>query len=430
MSAVAQRPRRILLVAYFYPPLNSIGARRPAALATWLRRRGHDVTVLTSAHAGTSPDDAAQAVVRARDLLATRLNWRRGQGLAVATGRADAAWNPDPGFWGSIFVPDVQVVSWLPFALGAARRLHRQAPFDVVVTTSPTEVVHGVGAVLHPRGAAWIADLRDGWRFEAPRPDWPTAPQRRLDDALERLVARRADALVTVTEPLSADLRRRHGAEVETIPNGFDPEAEVAERLPPGALDARKLTLLHTGGLGAERSLRPVLEALVRIARTDADAAERVELVLAGQRTAAEAALYAEPAYAPFVRHLGFVSRPEALALQRAADVLVLVTSGVRTGEATGKLYEYLAAARPIVVLGDRSAAGDLVVRSGAGLAIPTGDADAAEAALRRILAGELQQPPPAASAPFAYPAIAERYEVTIERAIERRALTRAAAGG
>jgi glycosyltransferase involved in cell wall biosynthesis len=418
MSERAAVPRRILLVAYFYPPLNSIGARRPSALAKWLRRRGHDVTVLTSVQSGRAPDDAHAGVMRTRDLLATRLNWR-GQSLEVATGRSDAAWDPDPGVWGKLFVPDVQVVSWMPFAVATARRLHRRRAFDAVVSTAPLEVGHAVGLALQRVGVPWVADFRDGWRFEAPRADWPLAVQRRLDDALERHVVRRAEALVTVSEPLSADLRRRHGVAVETITNGFDPEDEALAGEPPvGAIDSAKLTLAHTGGLGAERTLRPLLEALARLAAEDTSMRDRVEIVLAGQQTAQERALYADPAHAPFVRHIGYVERSASLALQRAVDALVLVTSGVRTGEATGKLFEYLAAGRPILVLGAGSAAGDIVIEAGAGLAIPTRDADAAEAALRRILAGDVPAPRPDAAAAYAYPALAERYEQVIERAI------------
>jgi glycosyltransferase involved in cell wall biosynthesis len=415
----ATTPRRVLLVAYYYPPQNIIGARRPAALAKWLRRRGHEVTVLTSVQAGHGPDDAPSRLVRTRDLLATRLNWR-GQSLDVVTGNSDAAWGPGANFWGAIFVPDVQLLSWAPFAVEAGLRLQRREPFDVVVTTSPIESAHAVGLALRRRGVPWVADLRDGWRFEAPRDAWPLRAQRALDGGFERVVVRRADRVVTVSEPLSQDLRARHGIEVQTITNGFDPEEEPGAP-PEGAIDPGKLTLVHTGGLGHERTLAPLLEALARLAHEDPALAERVELVLAGAQTSDERELYAQPAYAPFVRPLGFVAREQAMALQRAADVLVLATSGVRTGEATGKLFEYLAAGRPILVLGAGSAAGDIVEREGAGIAIPVRDADAAEAALRRALAGELPQPPPSAREAYAYPALAERYEQVLEAAIAQR---------
>ena len=386
------RPLKILIVAYFYPPQNITGARRPAALAKWLGRRGHEATVLTSRQAGSGPDPAGARITRTRDLLATRLNWR-GDSLKVVTGASDATWTPGANFWGAIVVPDVQLVSWLPFAVAAARRLQRRHGFDAVITTSPIDSAHLVGLALQRQGVPWIADLRDGWRFEAPREEWPLALQRRADDVLERLVVRRADAVVTVTEPLSADLRRRHGIAVETITNGFDPEdAPAAAAAPERA--PRKRALVYTGGLGKERTLRPVLEALARMAEDDPGLADRVEVVLAGPQTAQEREVYATPAFAPFVRTLGFLDRPETVALQRSADVLLLVTSGSRTGEATGKLYEYLAAGRPILVLGAGSAAGTIVTEAGAGLAVPTHDAAAAETALRRLLDGDVPTPP------------------------------------
>jgi glycosyltransferase involved in cell wall biosynthesis len=411
---------RLLLVAYYYPPQNIIGARRPAALAKWLRRHGHEVTVLTSVQSGSGPDPGPSRLVRTRDLLATRLNWR-GQSLEVVTGEREATWDPGANFWGAIFVPDVQLVSWVPFALESALRLHHRHHFDAVITTSPLESAHLAGAALQRRGVPWVADLRDGWRFEAPREEWPLRVQRRFDDALERFVVRSADAVVTVSEPLAADLRRRHRVHVETITNGFDPDdAEAGPATPPPATPG-KLVLTHTGGLGTERTLRPVLEGLARIAEREPDLADRVELVLAGAWTSAEQELYATPAFAPFVRHVGFLPRREAIALQRAADVLVLVTSGARTGEATGKLFEYLAAGRPILVLGAGSAAGDIVTGAGAGMAIPTHDADAAEQALRTILAGGLPAPPASAIAPFSYPALTERYERLLESVRARR---------
>jgi glycosyltransferase involved in cell wall biosynthesis len=416
VSARASVRRRVLLVAYFYPPLNSIGVRRPYALAKWLRRRGHEVTVLTSVQSGTAPDDAAQGVVRTRDLLATRLNWR-GDSMRTVTGQSDATWDPDPGVWGKIFVPDVHVVSWMPFLAATALWLHRRHRFDAVISTSPLEVAHAAGLSL--RRVPWIADFRDGWRYEAPRADWPLALQRRLDDALERLVVKRADVVVTVSQPLSDDLRRRHGIAVETVTNGFDPDDESGVgTLPPGAVDPAKVTFVHTGGLGSERTLRPLLEAL---ARMEPELSGRVEIVLAGQQTVEERGMYAEPAYAPYVRHLGYVERPTALTLQRAADVLVLVTSGARTGEVTGKLFEYLAAGKPILALAGGSAAGTILGEAKAGIVIPTHDTGAAEHALRRILGGELDSLPEGPHSAFGYPAIAERYEGLIERAIAAR---------
>jgi glycosyltransferase involved in cell wall biosynthesis len=420
VSARSGPARRILLVAYFYPPMNIIGARRPHALAKWLRRRGHDVLVLTSRYTGLAGGDPSIPVLRTRDLLATRLNWRR-ENFEVVTGQRSGSWEPGPGIWGSIFVPDVQLISWAPFALAAALRLHRRLRFDAVITTSPVESTHGVGLALSRRGVPWVVDLRDGWRFEPVREEWPARAQRRLDELLERVVVRGAETVVTVSEPISADLRCRYGVDAVTITNGFDPDDLRDAQPPAGAVSPHKITLAHTGALGSTQTLEPLLEALARLGREDPSLPDRVELVLAGAQTGAQRALYAQPQFAPFVRHLGFMSHEHSMGLQREADLLILVTSGLRTSEATGKLYEYLGASRPILVLGAGSAAAEIVVGAGAGSAIPVRDADAAEQALRELLATPPRRPPEGAGEPYAYPVLAARYEQTLERAITRR---------
>lgn len=414
--------RRILIVSYFYPPRNMIGARRPHALAKYLRRLGHDVTVLTTVHSGRGPDGAAQRLLRTRDLLATPLNWRRAN-LDLASGGGSGDWQPGFPEWMNALmpVPDPQLVSWVPFALPAARRLQRRVGFDAVITTAPTHSTHLIGRALQRAGVAWIADLRDGWRFEQPNGRWPLAAQRALDDALERRVLGRADAAVGVTDPIAHDVRDRLAVPAHTITNGFDPDDAPPEGAAAPVRPGR-LTFACTGTLGRNHTLRPVLEALARLTRAEAGLAERIEVLVAGPRTAEERELYERPDLAPFVRHLGFVPRADALALQRSADVLLLATAGrSRPSEATGKLFEYLAAERPILVLGDGTEAARIVEDACAGWAIPVGDVDAAGALVRRILAGE--RPPEGGGSRdrYLYPAIADRYAEVVEEAIARR---------
>ena len=104
-------------------------------------------------------------------------------------------------------MPDLAVVTWLPFVLPRALSLARKEQFDVLLTSSPPQSAHLVGLALARRGLPWIAELRDGWTFEPPRAPWPSRAQRRLDASLERRVARRANAMIGVTEPIVADLK-------------------------------------------------------------------------------------------------------------------------------------------------------------------------------------------------------------------------------
>ena len=152
-----------------------------------------------------------------------------------------------------------------------------------------------------------------------------------------------------------------------------------------GLLDADRRSLVHTGRMASsQRCPAPLLEAVRLLRSRGSAAARRLELVFAGPLTAEERALLEAPDLAGMVRHVGNLDRDDALRLQREADGLLLLTAGTRRGEATGKLFEYLGAERPILVLGDQSEAARIVTGAGAGLAAPAADPEAIASALER----------------------------------------------
>ena len=108
------------------------------------------------------------------------------------------------------------------------------------------------------------------------------------------------------------------------------------------------------------------------------------------------------------MEHLGQLGRAEAVRLQRGADVLLLVTSR-HSGEATGKLFEYLASGRPILAVGGMNEAARIVTETGTGAAVDSHDEEAVLAALRAAVAGGLPYAAPAVSTQYLYPSPAER---------------------
>ena len=104
-------------------------------------------------------------------------------------------------------------------------------------TTGPPPSTNLIGlACRRVLGLPWVADIRDGWRFERNHTDFPLAAQRRLDalarplaDAQRRPGHRRHRA----DRPRRARAPRRPDA--TTISNGFD--LEELDQLPPGAPD-------------------------------------------------------------------------------------------------------------------------------------------------------------------------------------------------
>jgi glycogen(starch) synthase len=135
-----------------------------------------------------------------------------------------------------------------------AHRARRLGDFDIVHAND-----------LDTLPAAWLASRRDGTRLvydshEIYADQEPDPPRifRRVALALERATARRADAVVTVSEPIADELRRTLGLRRPVIAwlncperSGGDPQA--AE---PGALRA-----VYQGAMGPGRPLADLLDA-------------------------------------------------------------------------------------------------------------------------------------------------------------------------
>jgi glycosyltransferase involved in cell wall biosynthesis len=415
------KPRRLLVVTYYYPPQPGSGANRWSAMVKYLRRLGHEVTVVTAAPPGYAPGESG-GVLRTGSLNASPVLRR----LLLRPDRSSAAPSPGaattaivpPALW-KVVVPDPWLVTWNFSALRAIRRELSRRRFDCLITSSPAESSHLLGLALGQSRPSWVADFRDGWSFEPLREPFPLAAQRKLDRRLERQVATSADVLVGATVPIADDLRARFGAEARHVPNGFDPEVEP-DAQPPPEYDRDRLTLVHTGPLLGPRGRdpRPLLEALRRLLAERPQLAGRVQVLIAGRSEHDEVGLLAEAGLRDVVRHLGYLRRSQALALQRRAHVLLLLTSDASC-EATGKLYEYLASGRPILALATGNEAARIVADTGTGVAIAPRDVEAITAALGRAIDGELEHAyNPHGLEPYRYPVPAERMADAIERAI------------
>jgi glycosyltransferase involved in cell wall biosynthesis len=404
---------RVVLFAQLAPPSLLTAARRTAGMVKYLDRLEYEVTLVTSLVSGPGEGvPGAARTIRSRDLMVSGLNWRRGS-FERFKSAGGGAYSPQPSKLAHWIPPDLGLVGWVPFALPWALRM--AAVTDCVVTSAPPYSAHLIGLALRRRGVPWVADFRDGWRFQSGRPEFANGIVDQVDERLEGLVARSADRLVAVTDPIARDLQERHGVAVATITNGFDPEE-------PRGGDARDLvrddrhTLVYTGTLAySGLTPGPLLEGLRRLAARDPAAADRLEILFAGPLSDDERALVEAPDLGGRARALGMLDRARVLALQRTADSLVVITNN-ESGLATGKLYEYLAAERPILVLGPDTAAARVVGETGSGFAVSATDPNLIADALSRLPDQRIDASS-GERARYSYPVLAARLADEIERA-------------
>jgi glycosyltransferase involved in cell wall biosynthesis len=424
-GALSMPARRLLVVTYYHPP-DPTGGHRWAAMGHWLRSLGHEVTTITTNAWGALEDDLATDTHRTGDLMASPFLRRmlRRPPLASGTDSQAAVAKPPLSVIPRVVVPDVGLVTWLPAALTAARRLMREHQIDCVVTTGPMHSTHLLGPMLGRKRPAWIADFRDGWCYEPLRPPWPTNVQARLDATMERRVVRGADAVIGVSRPIAEDFSARLGTAATYIPNGWDPRWDA--RIPQATeveLEPNTVSVVHTGALGGEvwRDPEPVFAAMRWIAARRPDAAQRLRLVLAGPLDTRLRELL-ERTEGAGVRHLGQLPRGAALALQRRAQALLLVTSPHRTSATPGKLYEYLAAGKPIIALAGESETSQIIQGTGTGVVVPPDDVEGIARSLLAAADGTLASAyAPSGRDQYVYPAPAEAVAELVERVIEWR---------
>lgn len=249
-----------------------------------------------------------------------------------------------------ITYPD-PVRGWYKHAVQAGDRLLQSEQIDTILSSSYPVTCHIIAKTLAEKyQIPWIADLRDLWT-QNPYSNH-CAPRRFAERRLELRTLDKASALVTVSEPLADDLSRLHTHKpVYVITNGFDPEDACFD--PPELTD--KFTVTYTGALyGGKRDPAMLFEALRNLIINDVIDPDRVEVRFYGSQ---DPWLFDEIKGASLegvVKVLGFVPRSVALEKQRESQLLLLLlwNNPQEKGVYTGKIFEYLAAGRPIIALG------------------------------------------------------------------------------
>jgi glycosyltransferase involved in cell wall biosynthesis len=242
--------------------------------------------------------------------------------------------------------------------------------------------VHLVGAaVKRAAGAKWVADLRDSLVAHPHRRAESVAvrAKEKVDEGVARLVARSADAITCVSDAIAEEAQRFDPrGRVVTISNGCDFDDFAGLEYTPG----ERLRITHTGSFFGKRDPRPFLTALAQ-SGLDAEARFLGDFRSADREWAEERGLLEQLDLIPYA------PRRRALELQRESDVLLLLipdAGGRGKGVLSGKVFEYLAAERPILALvPPDGAAAELIRETGAGVVAPPDDVEAIEAALREL---------------------------------------------
>jgi glycosyltransferase involved in cell wall biosynthesis len=369
---------RVLMLAYFFPPLGGGGVQRTLKYVKYLPYEGFDPIVVTGDGRGFPLRDhqlsmeipPRTVVLRSPTMPVQFARWKL-EGLLRRVGLP--TWPASAIGW-----PD-EMVGWLPAAVYQALRAVRRHRPDVLYTTSSPVTAHVAGLVVHRiTGLPWVADFRDPWTRH-PHAERQFALMARASEALERTVTGRIDRAVIADESWELLGVDPDDPRTVIIPNGIDPDdlTELGQAQPPG-----HFRLSYVGSLYGSRDGAPVFNALRSLISGGVLQQGAFELRLVGDANiAGDTPLAGLP-----VTRTGYVDHSQALREMSRASALLLYLPSATRGS-SGKVFEYLASGRPVLCVARRdNVAFRLVEELGAGPCVEPDDAEGIRRAIDRLV--------------------------------------------
>jgi glycosyltransferase involved in cell wall biosynthesis len=376
--------RRIVFIVHYFPPINSTGGKRVEALSKYFARRGRRVTVITTVKA---PGDGLFSERAPPGVDVIELNWLGRPGASPDAASPVSAVAVGSDSRGALRRVKTAVQQWfgqlpdprLPFAVAfgspwlAARAVAALESADVVVSSMPPWPTHLAAAIVRWRfGRRIVMDYRDN--FSGNHIMAGSAAAKRVEVRVDRWLARRADGVVVISEPM-AEYYRQFSDRVKVVLNGYDAEVfdEVRrglERLSGRA--AGPVTIRYLGRISRDRVPYQLIAALSEAVGSGAMAHADLRFEFYGE--AAPLRRFLEESHPHLLASFAFlapVPYREAVRLMLTADYLLFAETSDQSslsakGVLTTKLFEYLACGRPIIAeIHDDTEAGRLIKRAG-----------------------------------------------------------------
>lgn len=369
VSAPRTPRRRVLLIAYHYPPCQeSSGHLRTLGFSRYLPEFGWDPIVLTAsirAYSNTSEAQCAQIPASVPVRRAFALDARKH--LSVR--------HKYPACFA---VPDRWSSWWLGAVPAGLSLINRYRP-DVIWATQPILTAFWIADTLRRRtGLPWVADFRD--------PVSPTTDSRMAQRARAALERRSVTgcARAVFTTPGAARHYAEHYPDLPSerwsvIPNGYDePDFAPLDEIesPPGN---RPLRLVHGGILyPVGRNPEPLFKAVARLVSAGKLSKHDLEIVLrASGDESRYGSLIDSMNIGDIVKLEPVIPYRQALEELRRADGLLIFQGREYNGQIPAKIYEYMRVGRPIFALTDGAGDTAAVLRQAKiDTVVPIDDAD------------------------------------------------------
>ncbi len=333
----------IWFVAFYFPPINIIGAERPKKFLRYFSERRLDATVFTVDVPGMDEVETFAGFPCRRSKVAYKdyhfrssISRKQPSLLRRFIPRAITALLDDSGW------------TWMP----ALRRDLEKAwsegnrPDVIIATGRPFLTFLTVSRFASKHGIPFVLDYRDAWSRN-PHPSHDTWLRRKLLSWLEKRTNKQADGIVTVSHMTAGALNTdKSPVIIYNLPDQGYMDELKAYAPQVDSLSPDKLVMVYTGTLYPGRDLDPICAAMAKL---DSTLRNQIEVHYCGNTSARATAAFERYGVQDQLISHGSLSKLDATRLVATGDIaLSIICSDSETdndalrGVITTKVFDYL----------------------------------------------------------------------------------------
>lgn len=377
--------KKVLIITYYWPPSGGSGVQRWLKFTKYLREFGWEPIIYTVEN-GEFPliDASLEKDVPEGVCILRQPIWEPYEIYKFFTGQKKTdrvvsgflSENKKPSLQnkiatfirGNFFIPDARMF-WIRPSIKFLTKYLSENQVDAIVSNGPPHSTHLIAlGVKEKTKLPWLADFRDPWTaidfyqdlMLSPIADW-------RHHYWEKKVISTADSVVVVSETRRKDFEKIVPRKIAVVTNGYDESDVSPENI---TLNRNEFSIAHIGLMNKDRNLPVFWRALSEMVAENLTFAQQLKVKLIGKCDASVRDTIAQYKMENWTEYIDYMPHKAVSRLQQGVSVLYLPINNVFNAEAVlpGKVFEYLAARRPILVIGPAQGDASVVIReAGAG---------------------------------------------------------------
>jgi hypothetical protein len=365
--------KKVLYIAYYWPPCGGIGVVRNLKFVKYFRQHGWEPIIY-------APENASYPIIDPStlkdlpdgvEIVKTPIfepyglfNLSKGKKTTeqvkdvFLVNEHKTSFMHKLGLWvrANFFIPDARAF-WIKPSITYLREYLKQHPVDAIISYGPPHSMHIIAKQLHKEfGIPWVSDWQDPWtEIDYFQKFNMTSMARNKHIWLEQEVITQADALVMVSKSWCKDLEQLSGRSVDYIPFGFDEADFAGKTYSKGA----HFTISHFGMLGIDRNPQQLWQALAELKNELPNFETHLRIHLAGFVDPTVFGAIETAGLKPQLTYDRQINKSELFDYLTQSNVqLVLINTpepGIdynNKGRIPAKVFECIGSRQPVLVLG------------------------------------------------------------------------------